>query len=135
MNTTHTLYRSDARDLRFLQDELLHLVVTSPPYWILKKYEDHPQQNGGLSPDQACQNLSEINLAKETRGKWALSFLLDEPYRMKPCKSGQRKTSRRHKLLSQNELKEIVKRLWPASDGARYQVTRSILAAILIGGR
>lgn len=34
--TTHRLINCDARDLSFLEDESLHLVVTSPPYWTSK---------------------------------------------------------------------------------------------------
>ncbi|HEQ60052.1 MAG TPA: site-specific DNA-methyltransferase [Firmicutes bacterium] len=46
--THHKLVLGDARDLSFLGDESIHLVVTSPPYWSLKKYEDHPDQLGNL---------------------------------------------------------------------------------------
>jgi DNA modification methylase len=35
--TAHRLINGDARDLSFLPDESIHLVVTSPPYWNLKK--------------------------------------------------------------------------------------------------
>ena len=37
--TTHRLYAGDARDLSFIPDSSVHLVVTSPPYWTLKEYE------------------------------------------------------------------------------------------------
>jgi site-specific DNA-methyltransferase (adenine-specific) len=30
---------SDARDLSWIANESVHVVVTSPPYWTLKKYE------------------------------------------------------------------------------------------------
>ena len=30
--TTHRLVQGDARDLSFIPDESIHLVVTSPPY-------------------------------------------------------------------------------------------------------
>jgi DNA modification methylase len=36
--TTHVLYQCDACGLRFLKPETVHLVVTSPPYWVLKEY-------------------------------------------------------------------------------------------------
>jgi modification methylase len=36
--TTHRLHLGDARDLSWLPDESVHLVVTSPPYWNLKEY-------------------------------------------------------------------------------------------------
>lgn len=44
--TTHALVQGDARDLSFIRDESCHLVVTSPPYWTLKRYNDHPDQLG-----------------------------------------------------------------------------------------
>ena len=46
--TTHRLIQGDARELTFLEDESIHLVMTSPPYWILKKYRDHTDQLGAI---------------------------------------------------------------------------------------
>jgi len=46
--TEHTLNMGDARDLSWIADESVHLVVTSPPYFNLKKYNDHPEQLGDL---------------------------------------------------------------------------------------
>jgi modification methylase len=46
--TTHRLVRGDSRDLSLLPDQSVHLVVTSPPYWTLKKYRDHEQQLGEI---------------------------------------------------------------------------------------
>src|SRR5579871_246354 len=42
------LRSGDARELDWLEDDSLHLVVTSPPYWTLKKYNDHPSQLGDI---------------------------------------------------------------------------------------
>ena len=36
--TTHRLHLADSRDLSFIPDSSVHLVVTSPPYWNLKEY-------------------------------------------------------------------------------------------------
>ncbi len=36
--TTHSLRLGDSRDLSFIPDSSVHLVVTSPPYWTLKEY-------------------------------------------------------------------------------------------------
>ena len=36
--TTHQLRLGDARDLSWIPDASVHLVVTSPPYWTLKDY-------------------------------------------------------------------------------------------------
>jgi len=38
----------DSRDLSWIPDQSVHLVVTSPPYWTLKKYNDHPRQMGHI---------------------------------------------------------------------------------------
>jgi len=44
--TQHRLVCGDARDLSFIPDQSVHLVVTSPPYWTLKAYREHPDQLG-----------------------------------------------------------------------------------------
>ena len=36
--TKHRLHLGDARDLSWIPDASIHLVVTSPPYWTLKEY-------------------------------------------------------------------------------------------------
>lgn len=36
--TTHTLRLGDARDLSWIADQSVQLIVTSPPYWTLKQY-------------------------------------------------------------------------------------------------
>jgi len=47
--TRHVLHLGDARHLDWIADESVHLVVTSPPYWTLKEYNEHPAQLGNLS--------------------------------------------------------------------------------------
>ncbi|MCX5759470.1 MAG: DNA methyltransferase, partial [Candidatus Hydrogenedentes bacterium] len=47
-STSHRLINADARDLSFLGDESVHLAVTSPPYWNLKRYNEHPGQMGHI---------------------------------------------------------------------------------------
>jgi len=44
--TLHRFVQGDARELGFLRDGSVHLVVTSPPYWTLKEYIDSPDQLG-----------------------------------------------------------------------------------------
>ena len=45
--TTHRLLLGDSRDIvAELPEESVHLAITSPPYWTLKNYEDHPNQLG-----------------------------------------------------------------------------------------
>lgn len=48
MSTSHRLINADARDLFFIADESVHLVVTSPPYWNLKRYHENPNQIGHI---------------------------------------------------------------------------------------
>ena len=47
--TRHVLRLGDARHLKWIPDKSVHLVVTSPPYWTLKKYNDHPGQLGAIA--------------------------------------------------------------------------------------
>ncbi len=46
--TTHHLFRADARNLDFIPDNSVHLIVTSPPYWNLKQYHPHEHQLGSI---------------------------------------------------------------------------------------
>jgi site-specific DNA-methyltransferase (adenine-specific) len=47
-STTHELRLSDARDLSWIPDQTIHLVVTSPPYWTLKEYPSSKKQMGAI---------------------------------------------------------------------------------------
>lgn len=47
-STYQRLINGDARDLSFLDDASVHLVVTSPPYWNLKRYNENPAQLGHI---------------------------------------------------------------------------------------
>ena len=47
--TYQRLINGDARDLMFLEDESIHLVVTSPPYWNLKRYNENQDQLGHIN--------------------------------------------------------------------------------------
>ncbi|NOZ20688.1 MAG: site-specific DNA-methyltransferase [Planctomycetes bacterium] len=59
MDTTlHRLINGDARELGYLDDASVHLVVTSPPYWNLKRYNDGPDQLGHIGDYEAF--LSEL---------------------------------------------------------------------------
>jgi site-specific DNA-methyltransferase (adenine-specific) len=46
MQTTHKLFHADARNMSFIEDNSIHLVLTSPPYWNLKEYENGANQLG-----------------------------------------------------------------------------------------
>jgi len=56
--TYQRLINGDARDLSFLSDESIHLVVTSPPYWNLKRYNENPDQLGHVNDYESF--LSEL---------------------------------------------------------------------------
>ncbi len=56
--TWHKLYHGDSRRMRRIEDASVHLVVTSPPYWILKKYEPVEGQLGVIH--DYSQFLSEL---------------------------------------------------------------------------
>jgi DNA modification methylase len=51
--TTHRLVLGDSREMGFLENESLHLIVTSPPYWNLKKYPERPGQLGNENDYEA----------------------------------------------------------------------------------
>lgn len=46
--THHLLVHGDAKDLSFIKSGSVHLIVTSPPYWTLKRYREHPEQMGHI---------------------------------------------------------------------------------------
>ena len=48
ISTSHRLLLGDARDLSAIPSASVHLVVTSPPYWTLKAYNDTEGQLGHL---------------------------------------------------------------------------------------
>jgi site-specific DNA-methyltransferase (adenine-specific) len=51
--TIHRLINGDARELAYLDDASVHLVVTSPPYWNLKQYNENPDQLGHIQDYEA----------------------------------------------------------------------------------
>jgi site-specific DNA-methyltransferase (adenine-specific) len=51
--TEHRLHLGDARDLSWVPDNSVDLIVTSPPYWTLKKYEDRKGQLGEIEQYEA----------------------------------------------------------------------------------
>lgn len=44
--SSHNLYLGDAREMAAVEDESVHLVLTSPPYWTLKEYNRTDGQLG-----------------------------------------------------------------------------------------
>lgn len=48
--TTHKITLGDSREVvAELPRESVHLAITSPPYWTLKEYADHPEQLGHVN--------------------------------------------------------------------------------------
>jgi modification methylase len=58
----HTIRLGDARDLSFIEDESVHLVVTSPPYFNLKQYHrGNPGQMGDIANYEAfLEHLDQV---------------------------------------------------------------------------
>lgn len=58
--TGHSLLNLDSREID-LKPESVDLIVTSPPYWTLKKYNDNESQLGGVADyDEFLEELDEI---------------------------------------------------------------------------
>jgi modification methylase len=59
--TRHEMRRADGRHLEFLAPESVHLVVTSPPYWTLKQYNESAGQLGSVVDyDHFLHQLDEV---------------------------------------------------------------------------
>lgn len=54
--TEHFLYHGDARDISFIPDKSIHLILTSPPYYNLKEYRRGQNQLGILDDYQEFVN-------------------------------------------------------------------------------
>jgi modification methylase len=52
-STKHRLHVGDARDLSWIPAASIHLIVTSPPYWTLKKYRTRAGQLGEIADYEA----------------------------------------------------------------------------------
>jgi len=59
--THHKLFQADSRRMIFIEDNSVHLVVTSPPYWTLKQYRDHVGQLGDIANyEEFLSELDEV---------------------------------------------------------------------------
>ncbi len=59
--TKHHLHQGDARELSWIRDNSVHLVVTSPPYWTLKKYGSREGQMGDIKDyDKFLDELDKV---------------------------------------------------------------------------
>ncbi len=60
LQTVHRLHNGDSRAIE-LEPESVDLVLTSPPYWTLKKYNDHERQLGEVEDyDEFLDELDEV---------------------------------------------------------------------------
>ena len=85
--TVHRFVQGDARDLSFIPDESIHAVVTSPPYWTLKRYNDSAGQMGHIK--EYDRFLAELNRV------WAEAFRVLVPGGRLVCVVGDVCLSRR----------------------------------------
>lgn len=60
METSHTIVIGDARIMREVPDESVHLVVTSPPYWQIKNYGGKDQIGFYDTYEQYIENLNKV---------------------------------------------------------------------------
>ena len=58
MQTSHILINGDCRKMSLIQDESIHLIVTSPPYWQLKDYGSSNQIGFNDTYEQYINNLN-----------------------------------------------------------------------------
>lgn len=58
MNTKHLIINGDSRNMNELNDESIHLVITSPPYWQLKDYGTDYQIGFNDSYESYINNLN-----------------------------------------------------------------------------
>ena len=58
MKTNHKIIIGDSRDMADLQNNSVHLVITSPPYWQLKDYGDTNQIGFNDSYEEYINNLN-----------------------------------------------------------------------------
>lgn len=61
LKTSHELVLGDARRASSLDANSVHLVVTSPPYWTLKRYNEHDDQLGHVVDyNEFIRDLDEV---------------------------------------------------------------------------
>jgi len=59
--STHDLHQADARHFSFLANDSVHLILTSPPYWTLKRYRDSEGQLGHVADyDEFVRQLNQV---------------------------------------------------------------------------
>lgn len=56
IRTKHQIYVGDSRNLSKIENNSVHLVITSPPYWNLKRYNENQNQLGHINDYQEFLN-------------------------------------------------------------------------------
>jgi modification methylase len=94
-STLHRLHRGDARNLAWIPDASVHLIVTSPPDWTLKEYVASERQMGAITDYETF--LGELDKV------WAECFRVLVPGGRICCVVGDiclpRKTAGRHYVM------------------------------------
>lgn len=85
--TVHKIIQGDARYMPFITDESVHLIVTSPPYWNLKKYNNNKDQLGHIEDYE--------EFLRELRKVWEECFRVLTPGGRLVCVVGDVCMSRR----------------------------------------
>jgi len=85
--STHRLIQADARQMPFIPDESVHLLVTSPPYWNLKRYNESEEQLGHIDDYE--------NFLAETAKVWQEAYRILVPGGRLICVVGDVCLSRR----------------------------------------
>lgn len=96
VSTHHDIHHGDARDLSALEDQSIHLVVTSPPYWTLKEYNQNAGQLGHVADYE--------KFVRELNKVWEHCFRVLVPGGRLVCVVGdvclsRRKNSGRHTVV------------------------------------
>jgi site-specific DNA-methyltransferase (adenine-specific) len=61
IKTNHKIINGDSRDMAEILDSSVHLVVTSPPYWNLKRYNENENQLGHIDDyDEFLRELTKV---------------------------------------------------------------------------
>jgi len=62
MNSTsrHKIIIGDARWMREVEDDSIHLIITSPPYWQLKDYGDGMQIGFNDTYEEYIKKITEV---------------------------------------------------------------------------
>lgn len=129
LRTHHVVHRADAR-LFAPPSESVQLVVTSPPYWTLKKYRDSPGQMGHIADyDQFLDELDTV---------WSNSFHALVPGGRLVCVVGdvclsRREAGRHHVMPLHASIQERCRRIgfdnlapifWHKISNVRHEVER-----------